>query len=517
MVGLFVTALVGLYTIADLWTKLGDKSISWRKYIFGHWAARIFGLIVIPMSVFMLSFKIHFDLLYKSGTGDANMSPLFQANLVGSSVGGGPREVSIVHSSVTIKNQGLSGGLLHSHVQTFPSGSKQQQVTTYGHKDSNNNWVFQRARGVPHYDTANNNTDIEYIIDGMTIRLMHKNTGRNLHSHEVDAPVSKAQWEVAAYGNLTLGDVKDNWVVEIMEQNSNEDKMRIHPLTTSFRLRHAYLGCYLATSGSNLPQWGFRQGEVVCHKDPFKKDKRTWWIIEDNENPILPPPSEDFKLPKTKFIKDFIQLNLAMMATNNALVPDEEKQDDLASDFWQWPSLNVGIRMCGWGSKNPKYFMIGSPATTWTSTVGVFAFALLVIYYLVRWQRQIIDFPSTNPDKLKRFLMGGIYPMFGWGLHYVPFVIMGRVKYVHHYMPALYFAMLVFCYEVDSFSRRLNDRNASVASKLSYAALYLGLYALVGGTFYYFRYFSFGMEGPKEDWKHLQLLRSWRVADDNYR
>lgn len=94
------------------------------------------------MSQFQFScfvLKVHFDLLYKSGPGDANMSSLFQANLLGSQVGGGPREISMVHSVVTLKNQGLTGGLLHSHVQTFPEGSKQQQVTTYGHKDSNNN------------------------------------------------------------------------------------------------------------------------------------------------------------------------------------------------------------------------------------------------------------------------------------------------------------------------------------------------------------------------------------------
>ena len=99
MVGLFVTTLVGIYTVVDLWNKLSDKSISWTKYI-QHWFARIVALIVVPIFIFMLSFKVHFDLLYKSGTGDANMSSLFQANLAGSDVGGGPREVSMFHSVI---------------------------------------------------------------------------------------------------------------------------------------------------------------------------------------------------------------------------------------------------------------------------------------------------------------------------------------------------------------------------------------------------------------------------------
>ncbi|CAD1811235.1 Dolichyl-phosphate-mannose--protein mannosyltransferase 2 [Candida parapsilosis] len=515
MVGLFVTTLIGIYTIVDLWNKLNDRSITWVRYGY-HWASRIFGLIIIPISIFLLCFKVHFDLLYKSGPGDANMSSLFQANLLGSQVGGGPREVSIVHSIVTLKNQGLTGGLLHSHVQTFPEGSKQQQVTTYGHKDSNNNWIFQRPRGQPSYDTSGNNTDIEYVFDGMPIRIMHPQTGRNLHTHEIPAPVSKTELEVACYGNLTIGDAKDNWIVEVVDQASNEDKMRLHPLTTSFRLKNEVMNCYLGVSGSTLPQWGFRQGEVVCFKNPFKKDKRTWWNIEDHRNEHLPPAPEDFKLPKTRFIRDFIQLNLAMMATNNALLPDPDKQDDLASSFWQWPTLNVGIRMCGWGADKPKYFMIGSPATTWTSSVGVVVFALITLYYLIRWQRQIVDFPSDQPARLQKFIMGGIYPMLGWGLHFMPFVIMGRVTYVHHYVPALYFAMIVFCFEIELWTSKLNKKGASAVSKVAYVALYLALYFIVGFTFYYLRFFSFGMEGPKENWKHTQWLQSWRVSDDNY-
>lgn len=45
-----------------------------------------------------------------------------------------------------------------------------------------------------------------------------------------------------------------------------------------------------------------------------------------------------------------------MMTSNNALVPDPDKQDDLASQFWQWPLLHVGLRMCGWddSSKFPS-------------------------------------------------------------------------------------------------------------------------------------------------------------------
>ncbi|VEU24004.1 DEKNAAC105283 [Brettanomyces naardenensis] len=513
MVGLFVTAVVGVYTIFDLWIKFGRlrTSLSVPRYL-SHWLARIVALIVIPMSVFMLCFKVHFDLLSGTGPGDATMSSLFQANLQGSELNLGPRDVMTLNSTVTIKSQGLGGGLLHSHMQIYPEGSNQQQVTTYSHKDANNDWVFELAREDPRASFR----EPYYVVDGMHVRILHKMTGRNLHSHPIPAPESAdIAYEVAGYGDFVTGDEKDNWVVEIAHQYGNEDKLRLHPLTSSFRLRHEVLGCYLASMDRPLPQWGFRQGEVACLRDPFHRDKRTWWNIENHENPLLPNPPEGFHLARTNFFKDFIQLNIAMMATNNALVPDTEKDDQLASSFWQWPTLNVGIRLCSWADDTIRYFLIGSPATTWTSSLAVVFFVGLTVAYILRWQRQCDDFPQekvdedllyqkTTDDEWNLFLMGGFYPFMGWLFHYLPFCIMGRVTYVHHYMPALYFAMIVFCYVVDWVDTRVKRKWFS-------AALYVSLYALVIGVFIWIRPISFGMEGPASDFHYLNLLKSWSI------
>ena len=108
-VGLFVTALVGLYTIEDLWDKFGDLRMSAVGVLLSfcfyfslitilalqrdqirHWGARIACLIVLPMLVYMTTFKIHFLILNHSGPGDAQMSSLFQANLVGNNFASAP-------------------------------------------------------------------------------------------------------------------------------------------------------------------------------------------------------------------------------------------------------------------------------------------------------------------------------------------------------------------------------------------------------------------------------------------
>ncbi|CAI4961531.1 BBT_HP_G0085820.mRNA.1.CDS.1 [Saccharomyces cerevisiae] len=505
MVGLFIITMVGIYTVIDLWTFLADKSMSWKTYI-NHWLARIFGLIIVPFCIFLLCFKIHFDLLSHSGTGDANMPSLFQARLVGSDVGQGPRDIALGSSVVSIKNQALGGSLLHSHIQTYPDGSNQQQVTCYGYKDANNEWFFNRERGLPSW--SENETDIEYLKPGTSYRLVHKSTGRNLHTHPVAAPVSKTQWEVSGYGDNVVGDNKDNWVIEIMDQRGDEDPEKLHTLTTSFRIKNLEMSCYLAQTGNSLPEWGFRQQEVVCMKNPFKRDKRTWWNIETHENERLPPRPEHFQYPKTNFLKDFIHLNLAMMATNNALVPDPDKFDYLASSAWQWPTLNVGLRLCGWGDDNPKYFLLGTPASTWASSVAVLAFMATVVILLIRWQRQYVDL--RNPSNWNVFLMGGFYPLLAWGLHYMPFVIMSRVTYVHHYLPALYFALIILAY---CFDAGLQKWSRSKCGRIMRFVLYAGFMALVIGCFWYFSPISFGMEGPSSNFRYLNWFSTWDIAD----
>jgi len=253
----------------------------WQVDLAAHLGTRVVGLIVIPIIVYMLSFALHFAILENSGPGDAQMSSLFQANLRGTEVGkDSPLEIAY-GSRATIKNMGYGGGLLHSHVQTYPEGSTQQQITCYHHKDANNEWWFYPNRAEPEYNPEG---PIKFVGDGDVLRLIHSQTGRNLHSHEVAAPITKADREVSCYGNTTVGDEKDHWTMEIVKDVSSNDRTRVRTLTTAFRLKHTVLGCYLRAGNVNLPQWGFKQIEVTCDKENNPKDTYTHWNVEAHWN-----------------------------------------------------------------------------------------------------------------------------------------------------------------------------------------------------------------------------------------
>lgn len=398
-VGLFAVALVGLYTLEDLWDMWGDVSMPKKTYL-NHWLARIVGLILVPFSIYVFSFVLHFKLLYKSGPGDAQMSSLFQANLEGNSMIDNPLQVAY-GSNLTLKNAGYGGGLLHSHVQTYPEGSEQQQITCYHHQDENNHWNIRPARDQEDsdeaYDQPDNPDFVRLLRDGDKIRLVHIATGRNLHSHQVAAPVSSSQWEVSGYGNETEGDIQDNWIVEIVDDSLSKNTDSLRSLTTRFRLRHQRLGCLLTADNTVLPPWGFKQAEVFCDKQSDDDSAYSMWNVEQHWNHKLPAaPPNAYKSP---FWRDFIALNVAMWTANNALTPDPDKVDSLSSGPTDWPMVTLGLRMCGWGDKEVKFFLLGNPIVWWLSIASIFLFGLVVAVYVIRRQRRIFDMTNSKSPR----------------------------------------------------------------------------------------------------------------------
>ncbi|KAG0362241.1 Protein O-mannosyltransferase 2 [Gamsiella multidivaricata] len=498
-VGFFVTALVGLYTIEDLWDLFGDLNMPKPTYI-KHWVARAACLIALPFSVYVASFALHFAILRNSGTGDAQMSSLFQAGLRGNQFTSNPLEVAY-GSKVTIKNTGYGGGLLHSHVQTYPEGSGQQQVTCYHHKDSNNNWIIKRAHGL-----STDFEEVQTLRHGDLVRLVHEGTGHNLHSHRIKAPLTSNQWEVSAYGSDDVVDSNDEWKVEVVEEQSSHPKNGVvRSLSTTFRLRHNILECLLTAENKNLPQWGFRQIEVFCDQRNRTTSPHSIWNVEQHWNDKLPAGGDSTY--KSKFWKDFWHLNVAMMTSNNALIPDPDKEDVLASNPSQWPLLAVGLRMCGWGDDKIKFYLLGNPIVWWSGTLSILVFMSTCALYIIRRQRK---FQDISPAEWEQFQYAGKILVGGWFLHYAPFCIMGRVTYLHHYFPALYFTLLLFSYILDHFLYR------PAVSARTRAIVWVVAFAAVAGTFLFFWDTSYGIKGPVYPrMKNRQWRAAWNIIDDH--
>ncbi|KAJ2793080.1 Protein O-mannosyltransferase 2, partial [Coemansia guatemalensis] len=94
----------------------------------------------------------------------------------------------------------------------------------------------------------------------------------------------------------------------------------------------------------------------------------------------------------------------------------------------------------------------------------------------------------------------------GWALHYLPFFLMGRVTYLHHYFPALYFAAMYLAYIVEWNAKRA----ATPREKVLLATL--GLAAIA--NFIYFAPFTFGFSYPATELASRRWLSTWNIYNE---
>lgn len=80
------------------------------------------------------------------------------------------------------------------------------------------------------------------------------------------------------------------------------------------------------------------------------------------------------------------------MTSNNALIPDPDKEDILASAPTDWPFLHLGLRMCGWGDSQTKYYLLGTPIIWWAGSTSLIISLIVLGIYLLRQQRKYKDF-----------------------------------------------------------------------------------------------------------------------------
>lgn len=108
-------------------------------------------------------------------------------------------------------------------------------------------------------------------------------------------------------------------------------------------------------------------------------------------------PAGETKFYRSPFLRDFWHLNVAMMTSNNALIPDPDKEDILASKPFDWPLVRLGLRMCGWADDQTKYYLLGTPVIWWGGTVALGLSVVVMGVYLMRMQRKYVDMePRTS-------------------------------------------------------------------------------------------------------------------------
>ncbi|KAM9571160.1 protein O-mannosyl-transferase 2 isoform 2-T2 [Salvelinus alpinus] len=482
-VGLFVILLVGMNTARDLWSLLGDLHLSLMD--FGkHLLSRVFGLILLPLFLYVTIFAVHFVVLNKSGPGDGFFSSAFQSRLIGNNLHNASMPEYLAYGSIiTVKNLRIAGGYLHSHWHLYPEGvgAKQQQVTAYLHKDYNNMWLVHRSN-----DSDAQSGEPDLVRHGDIIRLEHKETTRNLHSHLHEAPLTKKHFQVTGYGINGTGDPNDLWQVEVCGGRKGD---LVKVLRSKVRFLHRATGCVLYSSGKTLPKWGWEQVEITC--SPYLKETpNSQWNIEDHINTKLPNIS--LSVLKPHFLEILLESHIVMIRGNSGLKP---KDNEMNSKPWHWPINYQGLRFSGVNETEYRVYLLGNPVIWWLNLVSLGLYVVMVAVASLALHRGV-QLDKRRIEHCRVLMEGGGLLLLGWLLHYVPFYTMGRILYYHHYFPAMLFSSMLTGITLDTL---LQSADLWLRPPYSHWLLRGGqamLFLAILESFYMFHPLSYGMRGP---------------------
>ncbi|XP_020650570.3 protein O-mannosyl-transferase 1 [Pogona vitticeps] len=514
--GLFTYSLLLVIAGVHSWQLIGDQTLS-NVSLLCHLLARMLALVVIPVAIYLSFFYIHLALLYRSGPHDQIMSSAFQASLEGGLARitqGQPLEVAY-GSQITLRNV-LGKPVpcwLHSHKNTYPirylngrGSSHQQQVTCYPFKDVNNWWIVKDP-GTQQLVVSNPPRPVRH---GSIVQLVHGITTRYLNTHDVAAPLSPHSQEVSCYIDYNISMPAQNlWRVEIVNRETDGDVWKT--ILSEVRFVHVNTSAVLKLSGLSLPEWGYRQLEVVGEKISKGYHQSMLWNVEEHrygksqeqkEREVeLHSPTQISISQNLSFLARFTELQWKILTLKN-----EDTEHKYSSSPLDWITLDTNIAYWFHASSGAQIHLLGN-VVTWTSAnVATAVYVALFLWYLVRRRRHLHDIP---PEAWQQWVLAGGLCVGGWAVNYLPFFLMEKTLFLYHYLPALSFQILLIPIILQHMSDYLCR---SKLSKSMHSAFVVAWFSSVYLTYHTFRPLTYG-EPPlsKGELQSLRWKDSWDI------
>ncbi|KAJ3072261.1 hypothetical protein HDU98_003957 [Podochytrium sp. JEL0797] len=374
-------------------------------------------------------------------------------------------------STITLKNKNI-GCLLHSHTARYPLryenghvSSEGQQVTCYHHPDHNNAWVvlpvsseFYPAAAAYVADETEVERGVRYLRNGDIVQLWHVSTESYLLTHDVASPLTETNMEITTVVSPAYEERYEDtlWRVESTEGGVGE---RVRSMRTHLKLVHVKQGVALHPNSEVLPEWGFKQNEVNGEKK--MEVKGNVWYFEGVEHETIvngtdkfEPHVEDAKpaLGEMSFLAKFLELQNLMFVHNAALTTSHP----YSSTPGTWPFVVRGVSF--WENKEGlrQIYLLGNPLIWWFSIASVGMYACVWIVDRIVLRRQVDLFGPS----VRRWYDNAIGFLFlAWLLHWIPFFLMGRMLFLHHYLPSFIFSTMIAAALVDFVFKIVNERD----------------------------------------------------------
>lgn len=370
-VGTFAFVAIGSAVIIDLWELLDIKrvggALSLPVYA-KHFAARAFGLIVMPFIFYLFWFQVHFTILSRSGPGDDFMTPEFQETLSDNVMLANAVDIQY-YDTITIRHKETKA-YLHSHGENYPLryedgrvSSQGQQVTGYPFNDTNNYWQIMPA-------SDDKQTGV-HVLNNAVVRLKHISTNTVLLSHDVASPFYPTNQEFTTVSvEDAFGSRENDTLFEIRIEHGKTNQ-EFKTVAGHFKLIHYPSKVAMWTHSKPLPDWGHQQQEINGNKQI--PPSSNVWIAEDitsldaKDTRREKPAREVKHIP---FLQKYFELQRAMFYHNSKLTSSHP----YASHPYQWPFLLRGVSFWTQNDTRQQIYFVGNPLGWW------FASGLLAIY-----------------------------------------------------------------------------------------------------------------------------------------
>ncbi|XP_065428486.1 protein O-mannosyl-transferase 1 isoform X4 [Chrysemys picta bellii] len=536
--GLFTYMLLLAIAGVHSWHLIGDQTLS-NVSVLCHLLARGLALVVVPVAMYLFFFYVHLTLLYRSGPHDQIMTSAFQASLEGGLARithGQPLEVAY-GSQITLRNV-LGKPMpcwLHSHKSTYPirlnlrknfipvrtvgqwnrlprevgeapslevfrrrlepsvldgldttnpaswryengrGSSHQQQVTCYPFKDVNNWWIVKDP-GMQQLVVSNPPRPVRH---GHIVQLVHGITTRYLNTHDVAAPLSPHSQEISCYIDYNISMPAQNlWRVEIVNRELDTDVWKT--ILSEVRFVHVNTSAVLKLSGASLPEWGYRQLEIIGEKLSKGYHQSMLWNVEEHrygksqeqkerEVELHSPTQADIS-KNLSFMARFTELQWKILTLKN-----EDTEHKYSSSPLDWITMDTNIAYWFHPISGAQIHLIGNVLTWASANVATLVYVCLFLWYLLRRRRKICDIPE---DAWRLWVSAGGLCVGGWAVNYLPFFMMEKTLFLYHYLPALTFQILlipvVLQHLTDHLCRSQLPKNAFSALMVAwFSSIYL--------------------------------------------
>ncbi|CEJ85746.1 Putative Mannosyltransferase pmti [[Torrubiella] hemipterigena] len=385
-VGLFAFVTIGSAVIIDLWDLLDIKrpggALSLSLFA-KHFAARAFGLIILPFIFYLFWFQVHFAVLSRSGPGDEFMTPEFQETLSDNVMLANSIDINY-YDTITIRHK-ETRTYLHSHTDRYPLryddgrvSSQGQQVTGYPFNDTNNYWQI--------LPVDNNGETGRPVMNNAVVRLKHTVTDTVLLSHDVASPYYPTNQEFTTVSQEEAFGARENDTLFEIRIEHGKENQNFKTVAAHFKLIHFPSKVAMWTHTKPLPDWGHKQQEINGNKQIAPSSNV--WIAED----ITSLPAEDVRREKEEkkvkhvpFLKKWLELQSSMFYHNNKLTSSHP----YASQPYQWPFLLSGVSFWTNNDSRQQIYFVGNPAGWWFASALIAVFVGLIAADQVSLRRDV--------------------------------------------------------------------------------------------------------------------------------